>query len=476
MPRRLSGLDAAFIYMETATAHMHVGAVLILDPADVPPAQLTYDAFVDYVQRRLHLAPPLRRRLVQVPFRLDHPHWIEDPNFDVRFHVRRAALPAPGGMTELAELVGDVMARQLDRSRPLWELYVVEGLEDGRRALVTKAHHAAVDGISGMEMTSAIMQLAPDQEPVEPVRDWQPESEPSDLRLLWSAGRHLAISPVGVMRLGRRLVAAGADVLKLQLGTTTSDEAPSNQPPPAPFAAPMTALNGSIGPHRRVSLTELPLDGVKSIKTALGGTVNDVVLAAVSGALRTFLRHRGEPLDRPLVAMVPISVRTDEQRGQTGNQVSAMLTALPVHLADPLERLRGVSRGTRGAKEQFGALGADTIAQLAELTPAGVATLAARLYTRTRAADRHRPIWNVVVSNVPGPRIPLYANGARIEAIYPIGPIHEMCGLNVTLFSYLDTIFVGVNADRDLVPDVDVFSGALRDAVDELAKAAAANS
>ena len=473
MPRRLSGLDAAFLYMETPTSHMHVGAVIVLDPAGAPPARMTYDGVVDYVAQRLHLAPPLRRRLVQVPFRLDHPQWIEDPSFDLHFHVRRAALPQPGGMAELAELVGDVMGRRLDRQRPLWELYLVEGLEGGRLALVTKAHHAAVDGVSGMEMTSAILQLSPEQEPPEPVRDWQPESEPSDLRMLWAAGRHLATSPVGVMRMGRRLVTTGSDLLRLQLGNRRREDAPTKAPPPAPFAAPMTPLNGSIGPHRRVSLAELSLDTVKSVKTAFGGTVNDVVLAIVAGALRTFLQHRGEPVDQPLVAMVPISVRSPTQSGEAGNQVSAMLTALPVDLDDPLARLRGVSRGTRGAKEQFGALGADTIAQLAELAPAGVATLAARLYTRTRAADRHRPIWNLVVSNVPGPRVPLYANGARVEAVYPIGPIHEMCGLNVTLFSYLDTVFVGINADREMVGDVEVFTQGVRDALDELAKLAA---
>ena len=472
MVQRLTGLDAAFLYMETPTAHMHVGSVIVADPTGLERGQMTADGIADYVQRRLHLAPPFRRRLVQVPFRLDHPQWIEDPDFDIHFHVRRAALPSPGGMAELAELAGDVMGRRLDRSRPLWELYVVEGLEGGRVAINSKAHHAAVDGVSGMEIMSAMLQLSPDQPPPSEPDDWHPDSEPGDLRLLASAAWNAATTPVGMLRAGRRLAGAATGLVKLQRGDRKAEQ-PRKAPPPAPFAAPMTRLNGSIGPHRRVALTEISLDTVKSVKNGLGGTVNDVVLAAVSGALRTYFTDHGDPVDRPLVAMVPISVRGEDQQGQIGNHVSAMLTALPIDEANPAERLRLVSRTTKGAKQQHGALGANTIAELAELAPAGVATLAARLYTRTRAADRHRPIWNAVVSNVPGPRFPLYYNGAKVEAVYPLGPPHEMCGLNITLFSYLDTIFVGLNADRDLVPDVDTLGAALCVEVDRLAKLAA---
>lgn len=486
MPTRLSGLDAAFLYLETATTHMHVGSVLICD-ANAVRGRLTRDTIAAYVEQRLHLAPPFRRRLAEVPFRLDHPVWVEDPDFDLDFHVRRAALPAPGGMAELAEFTGDVMSRRIDRGRPLWELYVVEGLaprgaedEGERLVLVAKTHHAAVDGVSGAELAAALLQLDPDAEPPPPARPWQPETPPSEVGLLAGAALRMVGTPVGLARTSARALRAATGVLRAR------GDAERAEPPPAPFAAPNSVLNGSIGPHRRVAFAELPLDTVKGIKNRLGGrasvesgrrratrvTVNDVVLATVAGALRRFLQHRGQPPLQPLVAMVPISVRAYGERAELGNRVSAMLVALPVDEPDPVARLRQVSGGTAGAKEQHGALGADTMQQLAELAPGAVSSLAARLYTRMRGADRHRPIWNTIVSNVPGPRIPLYCAGARLEALYPLGPVHEMCGLNITLFSYRDMVFVGLNADRELLPDVARIAGELRESVDELAKAA----
>ena len=465
MPTRLAGLDAIWLYMETASAHMHVGSVLVLDPTTAG-GPVDRDVVLDYVEQRLHISPTFRRRIATVPLRVDHPVWVEDAHFDLHYHVRRGALPAPGGMDELAEYAADVMGRRLDRDRPLWEIHVVEGLEGGRVGIVTKTHHAAVDGVSGAELLAALLQLSPDQPPPDPPEeDWEPEDEPSDLRLLLTAGLHLAASPAAVLRATRRTVRTAARVLRVRSGGLA--------PPPAPFAAPSTPLNGSIGPHRVIALTQQSLDSVKSVKRAFGGTVNDVVLAAVAGSLRRFLLTRGADATRPLVGMVPISVRSEEQLDQAGNQVSAMLVDLPTDEPDAVQRLRRVTRGTAGAKEQHGAVGAQTLQQLAELTPAGVASLAARAYTRMRGADRHRPIWNVVVSNVPGPRIPLYFAGAKLEAMYPIGPIHEMCGLNVTLFSYQDMIYVGLNADRSLVPDVDAIGAGICDAVEELAKLAA---
>ena len=466
MPTRLSGLDATFLYLETPTNHMHVGGVLVLDPSTTASGKLTREDMAAFIEPRLHLAAPFRRRLAWVPFNLDHPVWIEDPDFDLDLHVRRAALPAPGGMAELAEFTGDVMGRPIDRNHPLWEMWVVEGLAGGRVAVITKTHHAAIDGVSGAELAAAILQLTPDQEAPDPERPWRAEREPGDLRLLLQAGLRQAATPLSVARLGRQALDSASALFKV--ARTRQEE-----PPPAPFTAPMTALNGAIGPRRTVSLGELDLEQMKRVKNALGGTVNDVVLASVTGALRRFLLRRGEQADAPLVGMVPISVRTDEQRGQMGNQVSAMLVALPVDEADPIQRLRRISTSTAGAKEQHGALGAGTLQQLAELAPGGVASLAARVYTRTRAADRHRPIWNLVVSNVPGPRFPLYCAGAKVEGFYPVGPIHEMVGLNVTLFSYQERVFVGINADRGLLPDVDEVREGMREALDELAEAAA---
>lgn len=466
MPTRLHGIDALWLYLETATAHMHVGSVLVVDPSTAPEP-LTHDSVLRYMEDRLHLAPIFRRRIAAVPFRIDHPVWVEDPDFDLRFHVRRAALPAPGGMAELAAYTADVMSRRLDRSRPLWELHVVEGLENGRMAFVSKTHHAAVDGVSGADLLAATLQLEPEQPPPPaPVTQWEPESVPGDLRLLVTSGLHLATTPLGLAKVTRRTARAAAGMLRLRRSSGAVT-------PPAPFAAPDTALNGAIGPHRVIALTEQSLESVKSIKRTFGGTVNDVVLACVASALRRYLQSRGEAVDRPLVGMVPISVRREDQQGEVGNHVSMMLVDLPADEPDPVQRLRRVTSGTADAKDRHGALGADTLQDLAELTPAGVASLAARLYSRTGAANRHRPIWNVVVSNVPGPRIPLYQVGAKVEAMYPIGPVHEMCGLNVTLFSYSDMIYVGLNADRDLVPDVEEIGVAICQSVEELAKLAA---
>ena len=464
VPTRLSGLDAAFLYLETPTNHMHVGGVLVLDPSTRPGGKLTREEMARFIEARLHLAAPFRRRLAWVPFNLDHPVWIEDPDFDIDLHVRRAALPSPGGMAELAEFAADVMGRPIDRNHPLWELWFVEGLKDGRVAIITKTHHAAIDGVSGAELAAAILQLTPDQEAPDPEHPWRAEREPSDLRLLIQAGVRQAATPLSVARLGRQALDSATALFKV--ARTRKEE-----PPPAPFTAPMTVINGSIGPRRTVWLDEFGLEDLKRVKNSLGGTVNDVVLAVVAGALRRYLLRQGEELDRPLVAMVPISVRADEQRGQMGNQVSAMLAALPVEEPDVIQRLRRISTSTAGAKEQHGALGANTLQQLAELAPGGVASLAARLYTRTRAADRHRPIWNLVVSNVPGPRFPLYCAGARVEGFYPLGPVHEMVGLNVTLFSYEERVFVGLNADRGL-PDVASLAEGMREALQELVEVA----
>ncbi|CAN5214967.1 MAG: wax ester/triacylglycerol synthase family O-acyltransferase [Euzebyales bacterium] len=475
MPSRLSGMDAAWLYLETPTSHMHVGSVIVLDPATRSGQPLDRGALAAYVASRLHLAPLFRQRLVQVPLRLDRPVWIRDPDFDLDFHVRRAALPAPGDMATLAEFAGDVMSRQLDRARPLWELYVVEGLVAGpgdgsassagvgkeRLAIVVKTHHAAIDGISGMELTAAMLQLHPDQEVDPPTEPWEPERVPSDGELLAGAGLRLATLPLGALRTGRQALESLTGLLRV--GEERRDE-----PPPAPFAAPTMPWNGAIGPHRRVAFASVPLPAVKAVKDARGGTVNDVVLALVAGALRAYLVARDLPRDRPLVAMVPISVRGTEQEDQGPNQVSAMLVGLPVDEPDPLRRLARIAAGTKDAKQQHGALGATTLQQVAELAPAALSSLAARLYTRMRAADHHRPIWNVVVSNVPGPRFPLYLAGARVEAMYPLGPVHEMNGLNITLFSYEQRVFVGLNADRELLGDVDRVAAALPAALREL--------
>jgi len=471
---RLSGMDALWLYLETPTVHMHVGSALVLDPSTAPGGRLTRDDVASFLAARLSLAPPFRRRIVQTPLRLDHPVWIEDPDFDLDFHVRRAALPSPGGMAELAEFTGDVMSRPLDRSRPLWELHVVEGLEGGRIALVPKTHHAAVDGVTGVELAAAVLSRSPDADADAAVdadgeRPWRPEPVPGDAQLLLGALLRLVPRPVEAARVGLSLARGLIPSWLPGAGTSPGGGAEHLAPPPAPFDTPVLPWNGAVTPHRRVAFAELALPAVKGVRGAFGGTVNDVVLTATTGAVRRYLQDRGHPVDRPVVAMVPISVHGSG--GSGASQLSLQLVGLPVHLDDPRDRLATIA-GRHGGSKPAGAMGARTLMDLAELVPAGLSSLAARLYTRTRAADRHRPIWNLVVSNVPGPRVPLYCAGARLEAMYPLGPVHDMNGLNVTLFSYADTIYVGLNADRSLLGDVDDLARDLVESVRELSKLA----
>ena len=462
--QRLSGLDATFLYLESNSNLMHVASTAIFDPSTVPEGY-SFEGVKELVASRLHLLPPFRRRLVEVPFQLHHPLWIEDPDFDLDYHMRRAALPAPGGEEELAEFAADVMSRPLDRSRPLWEMYVIEGLENGLIATVTKTHHAAIDGVSGNELTVNLLDLQPEPAVIEPDTEWKPDRVPTDLELVGWALNSLSRQPILGLKAARRTLEAAVTLRR-------RNRRPEITPPPAPFAAPRTPINGAITPRRKFAFTQIPLDDVKMIKNALGGTVNDVVLALCSGALRTYLDGRGELPAESLVAMVPISVRTEDLKGAMGNQVSQMLVSLASNEADPAERLHTISRGTEGAKEQEKAIGAETLMNWAEFAAPAVAARAARLYSNMKLADRHRPLFNVTISNVPGPNFPLYSAGARMVAMYPMGPIADGGGLNITVMSYMGTMFFGLVACRDTVPDVWDIAAGLESSLDELRKAA----
>ena len=294
--QRLTGLDAVFLYMETPNNHMHVASTGIFDPSTVPEGY-SFEGVRDLVRDRLSLLPPFRRRLVTIPFQLHHPLWIEDPDFDLDYHVRRAALPAPGGQRELAEFAAEVMGRPLDRSRPLWEMYVVEGLEHGLIACITKTHHAAIDGVSGAELTANLLDLAPEPAPVpEPETPWKPDKVPSDLELVGYAAASLARQPILGFKAARRTV-------ETVLNTRRRNRQPDVKPPPGFFSAPRTSLNVSISPRRLFAFTEVTLDDIKMVKNALGGTVNDVVLALCSGALRAYFKDLGEHVEGPLQAM-----------------------------------------------------------------------------------------------------------------------------------------------------------------------------
>ena len=463
--QRLTGLDATFLYLETPTNHMHVASTCIFDPSTVPGGY-SFEGVRELVRDRLPLLPPFRRRLVEIPFQLHHPLWIEDPDFDLDYHIRRAALPSPGGEQELAEFAGEVISRQLDRRHPLWEMYVVEGLENGLIATVTKTHHAAIDGVSGAELTVNLLDLQPEPSPT-PEEDppWRPDRIPTDVELVGFAMTSLSRQPIRMAKTLRRTT-------EMALNLRRRNRTPDVTPPPAPFSAPKTSINTSITPHRRFAFEQVSLDEAKMVKNKLGGTVNDVVLALCSGALRSYFASRGETLDSDLVGMVPVSVRSEDEKGAMGNRVSSMLVSLASSIDDPVERLHAITEGTKGAKDQEKAIGADTLADWTEFAAPAVAARAARLYSRMRLADRHRPIFNVTISNVPGPNFPLYSAGARMVAMYPMGPIADGAALNMTVMSYMGTMFFGLNACKETVPDVWDIAHGIRAAMDELTKVA----
>ena len=456
--QRLTGLDAGFLSMETPTAPMHVAGLAIFDPSEVE-GRFDVDHLREVYEPRLHLAPPFRRRLREVPFGLHHPLWIEDPDFDIDWHLRHVAVPAPGGPRELAELAAHLNAIPLDRSRPLWEMWLIDGVAGGHVAVLSKVHHAAIDGASGNEITVATLDIAQEGSEVPPPEvAWTPDAAPSDASMLTHATLSLLASPVGVVRAVRRSIDAALGRRSL----------PRSSSPPAPFAAPKTSINGPLTRQRVFAMTSLSLPAVKAIKAHHDVKVNDVVLALCAGALRRWFEDRGEDLSGPLVAMVPVSVRAEGEKGAMGNRVSSMLVSLATDVSDPALRLQVIGDATREAKERH-AVGADALTDWAEFAAPALLGRAARLYSRMHLANLHRPVFNVTISNVPGPPFPLYSAGARLAANYPMGPIFDGAGLNMTVMSYQDQLDFGLQGDPALLGDPWVLAGFLEDALAELA-------
>jgi WS/DGAT/MGAT family acyltransferase len=463
---RLSGLDASFLYFETSQMHMHVSIVAILDPKG-NPGGFSFDRVQDLIASRLHLLPPFRRRPVHVPFDLHHPLWVEDPDFDIIHHVRRATCPAPGGRKELAALCGRITSTPLSRSRPLWEVWVIEGLKHGRVALLTKVHHCAVDGASGAELMVHLFSMEREPAEIAPPVHAPAEKIPTDTQLVKQALIERARMPLELARLTRRTVSAVADVVRRR-------RVPEMEVGATPLTAPRTRFNGAITAHRSVAFTRVPLAEVKALRKTLGATVNDVVLAICGGALRQYLKQKGELPSDPLIATCPISVRDTGAREPSNNKVSAMFTSLATNVDDPIERLRVIQKTTRGAKEEHNAIGADMLQKWAEFAAPTTFSLAARFYTRMKLADKHRPIHNLVISNVPGPPFPLYLAGAELVAAYPMGPVFEGAGLNITVLSYLGSIDFGFNAATNTIPDLWTLAECVPTAFQELKDAAAA--
>ncbi len=466
--KQLTGLDVSFLLMETKNTYGHVNGLSIYDRPSPD-----FDPFTA-VRERLgvmvgHLEP-LRRKVVEVPFELDRPYWVEDKDFDLDFHVRHIGLAPPGAADQLAEQVARIVGRPMDRTRPLWEAYVMEGLADGRWALLQKTHHATIDGAAGVIMMNMLTDLSRDAKwELEP-REWAGEDPPSRAEMLQRAARNLAMNPVRQMRLSLNLLrdvadAAGVSSLSgaaTQARNSLGSLAKRSQPAPEPSTsvslpltpAPPTPWNKSVTPHRRFAMRSTALSNLKRLKDATGGTLNDIVMAVCTGALRQYLIEHDALPDSPLRAMVPVSIRTGDEEDPWTNRVSAIVADLPTNCDDPLERVQLCREAMNVAKHQLDLVPADTLGQVADYTSPVVAASAIRLVSRLKLADRVNSPINVVVSNVPGPRQPLYFAGARLDAYIPVSTISDGVGLNITVHSYGDRMDFGLIADRELVPDL----------------------
>jgi diacylglycerol O-acyltransferase / wax synthase len=466
---RLSGLDSAFLSFETPAMHLHVAIAAVIDPSTMPEPY-SFDQLKAFVSERLLADAAFRRRVVEVPFRLNHPIWVEDPHLDLDYHVRRHVLPTPGGPRELTDLVGSIVGVPLDRSRPLWEIHVIEGLHDGNVALLGKIHHAAVDGVSGAELFVHLFDLTPIPEP-RPAAGEPPAPEriPSDAELVGHAMLSQARRTLSLPGLvGRTMRTAGHLVSR--------HRDPEAVVGAVPLRAPRTPWSAAITPHRTVAFARVRLSDVRRVKDAFGVKVNDVVLALTSAAVRRYLTGHGALPAEPLVGMCPVSVRAEDEWGRPDNRVSAMFVHLRTDVDDPAARLRAIARTTRGAKEDHNAVGARLLQNWAEHAAPATFALATRLYSRLDIADRHPPIYNLIVSNVPGPDFPLYLDGAELVATYPMGPVMEGAGLNVTVLSYRDNVDFGFLAAAELVPDVWDLADHIEEAMAELLAAAAAET
>jgi WS/DGAT/MGAT family acyltransferase len=463
--RQLTSLDAQFLAVESPRTYGHVGGLAVYDPSTAPGGKLELADVCKLVSERLHLLPPFRWRLVEVPFGLDYPYWAEDPDFDIDFHIRESAIPPPGDDRSLGEVVSRIFARPLDRRHPLWELYLIHGLKDGRVAMLTKVHHSVVDGVSGAEILSVLLDLSPEGRDIPPPEPGHGgERVPSDLEMLGRGVLGLPRQPLRALRAAPSTLANVVDVpgvarvpgmgtfgraasrVRGALGRTPTD-ARVLEMQTAPV--PRTRFNGRISPHRRYAFGSISLDTVKELKNEMGITVNDVVVTICATAVREWLLERDELPDEPLVSMIPVSVRSPEEYGSFGNRVSMMIVPIPTNVDDPRERLMQAHEYLRGAKERHSAIPADLLTDATAFIPPAVAAMAAR--TTLDIMGRVRPPLNLVISNVPGPRERLYCAGAQLQAHFPVSVIADGVGLNITAMSYRDHIDFGIVADREMI-------------------------
>ncbi|RBP50950.1 WS/DGAT/MGAT family O-acyltransferase [Arenicella xantha] len=469
--QQLTGLDASFLYLETASSPMHIGGLTIYDPASAPGGLVGFKQIMANVAERAHKVASMNNVLLEVPMRLDHPYWRSDGEFDPEFHIRHIALPKPGDWRQLCIQVARLHARPLDRARPLWEMYIVEGLDNiegyppGCFALVTKMHHAAIDGASGIEIAATIHDLSPDYRINSSPQPVTRDRQPTYLELIWRSQLNSLRTPKRVFEVAKNTVPGFAKmvagVARGRLKRVTD--------------IPRTRFNTNVSPHRAFDAVEVELSDIKQIKDSIPGvTVNDVALAICGGGLRKYLESKGELPQRSMVAMAPINIRTQDKLGTAGNQVSQMTVRIGSNIADPMERLIFVNQGTRNAKELTNAIGAKTMTDYAQFIPSTLTASAAKLYSRLGMANRIKPAYNCVITNVPGPQVPLYFTGAKMMSSFALGPPIDGMGLFHGLGSYCGKFNISISACREMMPDPAFYAECLRTSFEELHGAAIA--
>ena len=469
--QQLSGLDASFLYLETPTAPMHVSGICIYDPSTAPGGEVRFKQIIEHYVARAHLARCLRQTVVTVPFGLDHPWWLNDESFDPEFHIRHLALPRPGDWRQLCIQVARLHARPLDRAHPLWESYVIEGLDGvsdlppGCFAVFTKIHHAAIDGQTGNEIIKALHDLTPKTESSQPSEPWQVDSKPSTLGLLARAQLNALRQPFAF---GKLLLNTAPDIVRKLIGLREGSLRVFPK-------APRTRFNRTVSAHRVVEGVTISLNDVKAIKNSFDNvTVNDVALTVCGGALHHYLTAHDELPKESLVAMAPISVRTEVERQTAGNQVSFMLVNLHTEISDGRRRLLAVNADTRRAKELTSAIGARTMTDYSQFVPSTITGLAARVASQVGLANRIRPVFNCIVTNVPGPQVPLYQLGAKLVVNFGYLPMLDSCGLGHVINSYCGNINIGVTSCRKMMPDPAFYAKCLVRSFEELRQATVA--
>jgi len=468
---QLSGLDSAFLFLETPRTPMHIGGIAIYDPSTAPNSFVRFKDILNFIEQRLHLAKSFRRKLANVPLSLDFPYWVDDPDFDLEYHVRHIALPQPGDWRQLCIQAARLHSRHVDLSKPLWEFTVIEGLNNvpgvpkGSYAIVSKIHHAAIDGVSGVDIANAIHSIDVAGTVAPPDRPWVPERTPTSVELLARAQINTLATP---LRLARTVAKSAPGIARMVGGLARGNLRSSIG------SVPRTRFNGSVSTHRVVDGRDFSLAEIKDIRAKLpGATVNDAVMTIVGGALRKYLKAKSELPRESMVCMAPISVRAAGEKNALGNQVSAMTIPIGTHIGDAFGRMQFVHEEAQASKALTNAAGARQMSEYSQFMPSTLSGLAARLYVRLGLANRIAPMFNTVITNIPGPPVPLYMNGARLVTQYGLGPVFEGMGIIHPVFSYCGRITISFTSDRNIMPDPEFYAECLQESFEELKAAAA---